>query len=82
MRATLDGTVEQLTHSPPGTRHYHPAVSPDGGWLLFGSDRTGTMQLHVARIDGSDAAVVTAAPPGWSAMHGWWQRVSGATSQK
>jgi Tol biopolymer transport system component len=80
MQATLDGTVEQLTHSPPGTRHYHPAVSPDGGWLLFGSDRTGTMQLHVARIDGSDAAVVTAAPPGWSAMHGWWQRVSGATS--
>ena len=82
MRATLDGTVAQLTHSPPGTRHYHPAVSPDGGWLLFGSDRTGTMQIHVARIDGSDAAVVTAAPPGWSAMHGWWQPVSDATRQK
>lgn len=76
MRATLDGTVEQLTHSAPGTRHYHPAVSPDGGWILFGSDRTGTMQIYVARVDGSDAKAITAAPPGWSAMHGHWQPVA------
>lgn len=73
MRATLDGKVERLTHSRPGVRHYHPAASPDGNWILFGSDSTGSMQLHVARADGRDPVVVTAAPPGSAAMHGHWQ---------
>jgi TolB protein len=76
MRATLDGTVKQLTHSKPCVRHYHPAVSPDGDWILFSSDSTGRMQIQVARADGSDEKPVTAAPPGWSAMHGHWQPVA------
>ena len=49
MRVTLEGTVTRLTHSKPGVRHYHPAASPCGNWLLFGSDRSGSMQLYVAR---------------------------------
>lgn len=73
MHVTLDGTVTQLTHSRPNTRHYHPAPSPDGRWILFGSDRDGIMQLYVARDDGTDARPMTRVPKGWAAMHGRWQ---------
>lgn len=73
MRVTLEGKVEQLTTSQPGVRHYHPSPSPDGRWLLFGSDRSGVMQLYVARADGSAARPVTAVPAGSCAMHGHWQ---------
>jgi Tol biopolymer transport system component len=72
MRVTLEGKVEQLTTSQPGVRHYHPSPSPDGRWLLFGSDRSGVMQLYVARADGSAARPVTAVPAGSCAMHGHW----------
>ena len=40
-RVRLDATVEQLSHSAPGVRHYHPKPSPDDRWLLFGSDSGG-----------------------------------------
>ncbi len=73
MRVFLDGRVEQLTNSAPCVRHYHPSPSPDGRWLLFGSDRSGVMQLYVARADGSSAESVTDVPAGWCAMHGHWQ---------
>lgn len=73
MRVDLDGNATPLTKSKPGTRHYHPAVSPDGKWLLFGSDRSGTMQLHVASIDGGESWPVTDVPAGSCAMHGHWQ---------
>lgn len=75
MRVTLDGTVEQLTRSKPGVRHYHPSPSPDGNWILFGSDRSGSMQLYVARADGTDARAVTNVPAGSCAMHGHWQPI-------
>ncbi len=73
MRVDLDGNVTRLTKSKPGTRHYHPAVSPDGRWVLFGSDRTGTMQLYVATADGRDVWPITDVPAGSCAMHGHWQ---------
>ena len=73
MRVALDGTATQLTTSKPGTRHFHPAVSPDGKWILFGSDRGGTMQLYVADADGREAYPITAVPAGSCAMHGHWQ---------
>ena len=73
MRANLDGTIVQLTHSPANIRHYHPAVSPDGQWLLFGSDRSGRMQLHLCRIDGSESGQITDVGEGYMAMHGFWQ---------
>jgi Tol biopolymer transport system component len=73
MRVSLEGVVTQLTHSAPGVRHYHPQPSPDGRWILFGSDRSGTMQLYVARADGADAHAVTNVPAGHCAMHGHWQ---------
>ena len=73
MRVALDGTATQLTTSKPGMRHYHPAVSPDGKWILFGSDRSGTMQLYVADADGREAYPITNVPAGSCAMHGHWQ---------
>ncbi|MBX9623003.1 MAG: hypothetical protein K2X82_04235 [Gemmataceae bacterium] len=73
MRVDLDGNVTRLTDSKPGTRHYHPAASPDGKWVLFGSDRSGTMQLYVAAADGKDGRAVTTVPAGSAAMHGHWQ---------
>lgn len=73
MRANLDGTISQLTHSSPNVRHYHPAVSPDGQWLLFGSDRSGRMQLHRCRVDGSEMSQITNVGEGYMAMHGFWQ---------
>lgn len=77
MRAPLDPhrKVEQLTHSKPKTRHYHPAVSPDGNWILFGSDRSGVMQLYVAKVNGQEAYPITNVPQGSCAMHGHWQPV-------
>jgi Tol biopolymer transport system component len=73
MRVTLDGKITQLTTSAPGVRHYHPNPSPDGRWLLYGSDRSGVMQLVVARADGTESRTVTNVPAGSCAMHGHWR---------
>lgn len=76
MASDLNGNVTRLTHSEPGTRHYHPAVSPDGKWILFGSDRSGTMQLYVSHVDGSSVHAITNVPENSCAMHGHWQPLS------
>jgi TolB protein len=76
MRVRLDGKPEQLTHSKGKALHYHPAPSPDGQWLLFGSTRTGVRQLYVSRPDGTEARPVTDVPAGWAAMWGHWQPVA------
>ncbi|MFO0915648.1 MAG: DUF6807 family protein [Pirellulales bacterium] len=76
MRVTLEGEVTQLTQSTAGVRHYHPSPSPDGQWLLFGSDRSGVMQIYVSRSDGTEPAAVTSVPVGSCAMHGHWQPVA------
>jgi Tol biopolymer transport system component len=73
MRVDLDGKATQLTMSKPGTRHYHPAASPDGKWILFGSDSGGAMQLRVASIDGKQSWPISNVPAGSCAMHGHWQ---------
>ena len=73
MRVSPTGEPEQLTHSKPGTKHYHPSVSPDGNWVLFGLDRSGIMQLYVARADGQAAYPITSVPANSCAMHGSWQ---------
>ncbi|MEQ1827096.1 MAG: hypothetical protein ABL921_14170 [Pirellula sp.] len=73
MRTTLDGTTHQITHSPPGTRNYHPAIAPNSKWILFGSDRSGVMQLHIADIDGQNLRQITNVPSNECAMHGHWQ---------
>ncbi len=73
MRVSVEGKSERLTHSKPNTLHYHPNVSPDGKWLLFGSNRDAVMQLYVAKADGKQVYAITNVPPGTCAMHGYWQ---------
>lgn len=73
MRVSLDGRIEQLTHSANGTRHYHPKPSPDGHWLAFGSNRTGTRQLYVMPAEGGPANPITNVPAGHGAMWPSWQ---------
>jgi Tol biopolymer transport system component len=73
LRVGLDGRAEQLTHSKPNVGNYHPTPSPDGKWILFGSNRTGTRQLYLARPDGTDVAPITRVPPGSAAMWAHWR---------
>ena len=75
MRVSLEGREEQLTHSRPGSLTYHPKPSPDGEWLAFGSNQTGTRQLYVARPDGTDARPITNVVPGSGAMWAYWRPV-------
>lgn len=79
LQVDLEGKVTQLTHSQPGTRHYHPSVSPDGKWILFGSDRDDKMQLYVCSSDGKTVWPVTNVPQGYCAVHGHWQPSSAST---
>jgi len=72
-RASIDGKLEQLTHSKPGTLNCQPIPSPDGKWICFGSNRTGTRQLYVMRADGSDVYPITDVPPHWGAQWPAWQ---------
>ncbi|MBI3986492.1 MAG: PD40 domain-containing protein [Lentisphaerae bacterium] len=74
-RISVEGTVQQLTHSRPGAAHYHPQGSPDGEWVLFGSTRDGARALYVAGADGSDIRPITTPTPGMAQMHGHWQPV-------
>jgi WD40 repeat protein len=50
--------------------NYHPAVSPDGEWLAFDSDRDGTRSVYLAHLDASGANKISgngyAAVPRWS----------------
>lgn len=73
MRVSLDGKVEQLSHSKPGVLHYHPKVSPDGKQVVFGATRDGVRQLWVANADGSEARPITKLKKGHAAMHAYWQ---------
>lgn len=73
MRVSLNGTVEQLSHSAPGVMHYHPKVSTDGRQVVFGATRDGVRQLWVAQADGSAARPLTKLPKGTAAMWAWWQ---------
>lgn len=73
MNVTLDGAITQLTQSPPGAFNYHPKQSPDGAWLAFGSNRTGTRQLYIMPYDGGAPAPITNVPPAHGAMWAHWQ---------
>jgi TolB protein len=74
MRVSLDGQAERLTFSPqPGTLHYHPRLSPDGNWLLCGSNQSGRRQIHRISKEGGKLLQVTHVPEGWGAMWGHWQ---------
>ena len=67
-RVPLDGKSEQLTDTPAGSMHYHPAPSPDGKWLLYGSKRDGVRQLYVMRLSDKKEWRITDLAKGRAAM--------------
>ncbi len=71
--AGLDGVMDQLTKSAAGTLHYHPQLSPDGGWLTYGSKREGVRQLYVMRLADRTERRITNLGPGHAAMWPHWQ---------
>jgi Tol biopolymer transport system component len=73
MRAELDGKVEQLTHTPPGSLHYHPQPAPDGRWLAFGWKRDGVRNLYVLRLADKKEHPITDLKAGHAAMWPHWQ---------
>ncbi|MCA9008219.1 MAG: PD40 domain-containing protein, partial [Planctomycetaceae bacterium] len=70
---TLDGRTEQLTHSAPGTLHYHPQPSADGKRLVYGSRRNGVRQLCVMRLADRAEKTLTSLTAGSAAMWPHWQ---------
>jgi TolB protein len=73
MRISLEGQEQQLTRSKPGILHYHPAVSPCGQWLVFGSTRSGARNLYVMATGGGEALAITSMQRGQAAMWASWQ---------
>ena len=72
-RVTLDGKSEQLSDGPAGAMHYHPAASPDGKWLAYGSKRDGVRQLYVMRLSDKKEWRITDLAKGRAAMWPSWQ---------
>ena len=72
-RVTLDGKSEQLSDGPAGAVHYHPAPSPDGKWLAYGSKRDGVRQLYVMRLSDKKEWRITNLAKGRAAMWPGWQ---------
>ena len=77
MRTQVDGRLEPLTRSTPGTLNYQPIPSPGGRGVCFGSNRTGTRQLYVTNSDGTVVDPITHVSPGWGAMWPHWRPVFG-----
>lgn len=56
--------IQTATPAAPASHAAGPAVSPDGAWVAFSSNRDGTPQIYVVRADGSGERQVTrSAPP-------------------
>jgi Tol biopolymer transport system component len=72
-RVSREGAKEQLSHSPPGTLHYHPLPSPDGKWLVYGSLREGVRQLYLMDLDNQQERRLTDLTAGSAAMWPHWQ---------
>lgn len=76
MQAFLDGMTKQLTHSKPGTLHYHPTIHRNGQELIIGSTQTGTRQLYVMNTKTQTLKAITNVKPGWGAMWPHWQNAN------
>lgn len=72
-QVTREGKSEQLTHSAPGTLHYHPQPSPDGKWLAYGALRQGVRQLYVRELASGKEQAITGLKPGSAALWPHWQ---------
>ena len=57
--ATIDSPV-RLTNDPG--RAEEPAISPDGRWVAYASDRSGNFDLYLKEIGGAGARQLTSGP--------------------
>lgn len=85
-RIDINGTIlKQITDGPLGAMNVEPALSPDGNWLSFSSDRAGRPMIYVADREGTNPKRVTFAgtfnaAPAWSpdsetiAFAGWAEK--------
>ena len=61
--ANADGTDEKaLLPAQAGGLDYNPALSADGGWVVFTSERNGSADLYRVKIDGSGLERLTDNP--------------------
>jgi Tol biopolymer transport system component len=81
-RVTLEGKSEQLTATSADSMHYHPAASPDGKWLVYGSKRDGVRQLYVMRLSDKKERRITDLKKGQGAMWPSWQPRTAATPSR
>lgn len=72
-RVAVDGEPEQLTKTADGSLHYHPKPSPDGRWIVYGSNRGGLRNLFLMRLSDRKEYPLTDLPAGHAAMHAFWQ---------
>lgn len=68
---TKGNILKQITNGPIGAMNVEPALSPDGNWLSFSSDRAGRPMIYVANRDGENPKRLTFAgtfnaAPSWS----------------
>jgi Tol biopolymer transport system component len=59
--ANADGTGERRLPGPSAL-DYNPALSPDGQWIAFTSERRGSADLYRVRVDGSSLERLTSDP--------------------
>ena len=78
MRVSVEGKLEQLTHSPAGTAHFYPSVSPDGKLVAFGRQHDGVAALYVADADGRNAKAITEPTADHVQMYPTWAPVPAA----
>ena len=72
-KTDLSGNLTRLTNTAAGVNNYHPSPSPDGKLICFGSDMSGTRQLHIMRSDGYDSRQLTHVPRHNAAMWAYWR---------
>ncbi|MCS6838137.1 MAG: translocation protein TolB [Bdellovibrionaceae bacterium] len=51
--------IKKLTHGPLGALNVEPAVSPDGKWIAFSSDRAGRPMIYISNAEGEDVRRLT-----------------------
>ena len=56
-----------------GSMYYHPAASPDGTWLVYGSKPDGVRQLYAMWLSDKTEHRITDLKKGHAAVRAGWQ---------
>jgi Tol biopolymer transport system component len=77
-RVPLEGTPRQITKTPPGSRHYHPAPAPEGRIIAYGCMRGGVRNIAVLNLQSGTEILLTNNRTGSAAMWPHWQPLPSA----